>query len=325
MYTITTYWYGSLYLAMTLNWDYIHSTVDISMPGYVAKALECFQHTPTRRAEHSPHAWSKPVYGTHPQLTSPVDDTALLPQSALTRIQEITGTLLFYARAIDCTILVALGTIASNESKGTYATAQALTQLLNYASAHPDATVQYTASDMYLHIHRDASYLLEAKARSRAGGTFFLSSRPPDPAATPSLAVTPPPYNGAIHTISSIMQNFMASATEAELGAVFQKSHDCVPLRIALEEMGHPQAATPIQTDHACAAGIANQTVKQRRSKAIDMRFYWIRDRIKQGQFIIHWCAGKDNIAYFTNHHSLTHHKLMRSHYLLELHKPTPT
>jgi hypothetical protein len=80
MYTVTTDWTGSLYLATTLNWDYIHSIVDISMPGYVTKALEHFQHTPHSRATHSPHAWSTPVYGTHPQLTSPVDDTAPLPQ-----------------------------------------------------------------------------------------------------------------------------------------------------------------------------------------------------------------------------------------------------
>jgi hypothetical protein len=153
MYTVTTDWTGSLYLAMTLNWDYIHSTVDISMPGYIAKALEPFQHTPTRRA------WYKPVYGTHPQLTSPVDDTALLPQYALTCMQEITGTLLLYAHAIDFKMLVALGTIASNQSKGTHATAQALTQLFNYAAAHPDATFRYAASDMYLHIHSNASYL----------------------------------------------------------------------------------------------------------------------------------------------------------------------
>jgi hypothetical protein len=326
MYTVTTDWTGSIYLAMILSWDYIHSTVDISMHGYVSKALECFQHAPTRRDEHSPHTWSKSVYGTHPQLTSPVDDTALLPPSALTRIQEITGMFLFYVRAIDCTMLVALGTIASNQFKGTHATAQALTQLLNYASAHLGATVRYTASDMYLHIHSDASYLSEAKAQSGAGGTFFLSSRPPVPTETPSPTAAPPPYNGAIHTISSIMRNVMTSATEAELGAVFQNARDCIPLRIVLEEMGHPQAATPIQTDNACAAGIANETVKQRRSKAIDMHFYWIRDRIKQGQFIIHWRAGKDNLAdYFTKHRSPAHHKLMRSRYLLELHKPAPT
>jgi hypothetical protein len=104
---------------MTLSWDYIRATIDISMPGYVTKALERFQHTPPHRHEHSLHAWTKPVYGTHPQLTTPVDDTALLPPAELTQIQEITGTLLFYARAIDSTMLVALGTITSNQSKGT--------------------------------------------------------------------------------------------------------------------------------------------------------------------------------------------------------------
>jgi hypothetical protein len=42
VYTVTTDWTGSLYLSMTLNWEYICSTIDISMPGYVAKALEFF-------------------------------------------------------------------------------------------------------------------------------------------------------------------------------------------------------------------------------------------------------------------------------------------
>jgi hypothetical protein len=73
-------------------------------------------------------------------------------------------------------------------------------------------------------------------------------------------------------------------------------------------------------------AGIANATVKQRRSKAIDMRFYWVRDRVHQGQFIIHWRRGTDNQAdYFSKHHSPAHHCLMRSRYLLELHTSTTT
>jgi hypothetical protein len=54
------------------------------------------------------------------------------------------------------------------------------------------------------------------------------------------------------------------------------------PLRITLHELGHPQKSTPIQTDNACAAGIANDTVKQRRFKAMDMQFYWIKDRVEQ-------------------------------------------
>jgi hypothetical protein len=89
-----------------------------------------------------------------------------------------------------------------------------------------------------------------------------------DPSKPPSADSTPPPYNGAIHTIIAIMANIMASATatatatEAEFGALFINAWDAVPLRTALIEMGHPQPATPIQTDNACAAGISHETVK---------------------------------------------------------------
>jgi hypothetical protein len=75
--------------------------------------------------------------------------------------------------------------------------------------------------------------------------------------------------------------------------------------------------------DNSCAAGIANDTVKQRRSKAIDMRFYWFKDRIRNGEFLIYWARGKDNLAdYFTKHHPPSHPCLMRSRYLLDLHRP---
>jgi hypothetical protein len=70
-------------------------------------------------------------------------------------------------------------------------------------------------------------------------------------------------------------------------------------------------------TDNECARGIANETVKQKRSKAIDMRFYWIRDRVAQKQFKICWQKGSDNLAdYYTKHHPPAHHQRMRSRYL---------
>jgi hypothetical protein len=184
-------------------------------------------------------------------------------------------------------MLVALDTIASQQSKGTQATAQALTQLLNCAAAHPDATVRYHASDMYLQVHSDASYLSEASVRSCAGGIFF-SQCPTDPSKPPAPTTIPPPQNGAIHIIHTIMSNGMASVMKPERGALFHNAQDGIPLRITLIKMGHDQEATPIQTNSACTAGVTNETVKQRRSKAIEMRFYWIHDHIKQGQFIIH-------------------------------------
>jgi hypothetical protein len=228
---------------------------------------------------------------------------------------------LFDGRAIDNTLLVALGTLSAAKSKGTEATAQAINQLLNYCASHPDATIWFIASNMYLHIHSDASYLSEIRARSRAGGYFFLSDRPKK--LPPAPTGTPPPLNGAIHVHSSIMRSVLSLATEAETGALFHNAKDAAPFRITLIKLKHPQGATPIQTNNACASGIINDTVKQCRSKAMDMRFYWIKDRVAQGQYVVHWRKGSDNLAdYFTKHHSPSHHCLMRSRYLADLHRP---
>jgi hypothetical protein len=110
------------------------------------------------------------------------------------------------------------------------------------------------------------------------------------------------------------MKVVLASATEAELGAAFFVAKYRVMIRIILEEMGHHQPPTPLQVDNSCAHGIINNTVKQRRSKAIDMRFYWLKDREYQSQFHIYWRKGKDNLAdYFTKHHSPMHHCRVRS------------
>ncbi len=48
------------------------------------------------------------------------------------------------------------------------------------------------------------------------------------------------------------------------------------PTQNCLEKLGHPQPQTPLKTDNTNAVGIANDTVKQKHSKAIDMQFYWI-------------------------------------------------
>jgi hypothetical protein len=70
----------------------------------------------------------------------------------------------------------------------------------------------------------------------------------------------------------------MSSAAEAEVGALFMNAKGLIPLRITCEELGHIQPPTPMRTDNNTAEGIMNGTIKQNRSKAIDMRFYWLKD-----------------------------------------------
>ena len=65
--------------------------------------------------------------------------------------------------------------------------------------------------------------------------------------------------------------------------------------------MGYPQPPTTILCDNTAAIGLANDSIKQKRSKAVDMRFHWVRDRIRQQQFCVIYVPTDDNIAdYFT-------------------------
>ena len=89
------------------------------------------------------------------------DETPILDLSDKRKVQEILGTLLYYAHAVDSTMLVAIGTLASQQATPTIATMHAITHLLNYCATHPEATVHYHASDMILHVESDASYLSE--------------------------------------------------------------------------------------------------------------------------------------------------------------------
>jgi hypothetical protein len=69
-----------------------------------------------------------------------------------------------------------------------------------------------------------------------------------------------------------------------------------------------------MEMDNTTATGYSNGTIKQKRTKAMDMRFYWIKDRVKQGQFKIYGGPSFQNLAdCFTKHHSPAHHKRIRS------------
>ena len=77
------------------------------------------------------------------QYAEPEDDSRPLDKHGVTLLQQIIGTHLFYARAVDNTILVALGSLAAAQTKGTKRTMDATVQLLNYVATHPDAAIQY--------------------------------------------------------------------------------------------------------------------------------------------------------------------------------------
>ena len=77
----------------------------------------------------------------------------------------------------------------------------------------------------------------------------------------------------------------MVSASEAEYGTILINTQTAVPIRTALTEMGWKQGPMAIKVNNSTAVGIEKKEFRQNKSKAMDMHFCWINDRIEQGKF----------------------------------------
>ena len=130
---------------------------------------------------------------------------------------------------------------------------------------------------MKLAIHYDTSYISVSQARSRASGVHFLSEGPPNP-NNPEYFI--PNVNGILLVVCKIMRNIMASSPEAEYGTIFVNAQTAVPICTTLTEMRWKQWPTAIQVDNSTSVGIATKKFLQKKSKAMDIRFYWINDII---------------------------------------------
>jgi hypothetical protein len=233
------------------------------MHGYIDKALRQFQHTKPTAPQHAPFP-SVPInYGARKQYAKTPSISPPLNHKSKKFIQQVCGKFLFLGRAVDPTLLCPISAIASQSAKPTLDTLHQTKQLLDYIATQDEAILTYNVSDMVLAIHSDASYLSEPGARSRAGGHFFLSSN-----------AEIPPNNGAVLNIAHIIKHVMASATKAELAALYIMAREAVFIRIILMEMGHAQPATPLQTDNSTAEGVVNGKIQPKRTKAMDMRFH---------------------------------------------------
>jgi hypothetical protein len=149
------------------------------MPGYVSNVLSKFQHDAPKHPQHTPSPYVTPTYGAKTQYATRTKPPPLTLKQCLT-IQKVAGSVLYYALAVDPTFLIPLNDIATEQTKATEKTQATTNQLLDYLATHPDAAIRYHTSDMILHIHSDASYLLVSNARSPLGGLFFLRNKSPE-------------------------------------------------------------------------------------------------------------------------------------------------
>ena len=303
-YPVKVDWTGSKYIGIDLKWNYEKGEVILSMKGYVIKALKEFRHIPPNKSFDAPAKYHQPEFGQKLQYQREDKSTPLSPKQ-IRAIQEACGKFLYTSRAIDATMAHTLNELSIAATKGTQETQAALEYFLNYCATHPEAEIIYRASDMILSADSDAAYQVAPKSRSRASGYHYLGDKD-------GLL-----FNGAVYILAKIIKSVMQSAAEAECGALYMNAKEAVPMRTTLEELGHPQPPTPMRTDNSTADGIMNRTVKQKATKSMDMRFYWLQDRVQLKQFEVFWAPGNINLAdYQSKVQPTSVHRAVRPIYL---------
>jgi hypothetical protein len=144
---------------------YIQRSTNSNTP--IPKAHNNTHHT------NGPNPSMAPVNKNSQHLRTPLAAPALSPE-AITCIQQIIGTLLYYARAVDSTtMLVAIGTIAAQQSRGTVSLIMPpLIQMPSFAN------VQVTCSSNNTATHHSYLNLAHAVATE----DIFISAHHPQKA-----------------------------------------------------------------------------------------------------------------------------------------------
>ncbi len=299
-YTLTEDWTGDLYCGIVLSWNCINRTVDTSMPSYIKKKIQEYNHVIAKRNQMCPYALAPKQFGTEAQAPFPTNDSPRLDKAGIRRLPRIMDSILYYARAVDMTLSMALSTIASKQIKASEKTLEKCTQLFDYLAMHSDAKIRYYTSDMVMNIHYDASYLLKANAPSRTCGHFFMGWLPKDNKWIK--------LNGAFHLDSSILCFIVASAAEAELDALFHNCQTGIIFPSILEDLGHHQPKTPVHCNNTTAVGIANDSVKRRWSRSMEIRFFLISNKVAQNMYSLAWHPGQEYLADYQSKHHIGHH-----------------
>jgi hypothetical protein len=275
---------GNKYLGMTIAIDRQARHVTLTMPGYIDKLLRRVKPEGTKGAS-TPAIYTPPNYASAGAQRATMDTSPPVPDADKRYLQSVIDTLLYYSRAVDPTICTAIHELGSIQAAPTANDMAKLDRLLQYVSTHRNNGIRYYASNMIYNLMSDASYLCRPRARSVYGHFGYL--------------VDDDWINGPISCASKMISCVVASVAEAETAGGFQAAQLGVQHRNTLMDFGYPQPPTLLRMDNTVALGIADGKVNGKRSKSMDMRFFWLADRVQQQQFRAHHVRGLWNIADF--------------------------
>jgi hypothetical protein len=287
IYDIKPYPVATSFLGYTIHHDRDSRTITLSYPGYISSLLARVRPTGIKHCK-SPSIYTPPIYGSKAPQTTATDLSPPASSAEAKILQIAVGSILYYARAVDGRMLESVCELSALQTNPTSLTIQKLDRLLGYAAAHPSGMCIIKASDMFLKIQSDASFNSRPKSKSVAGGFHYLG-RYDDPSF----------FNASIVNLCASIPVVCGAVSEAELAAAYANGHVAIEERNILASLGYPQPPTPLVVDNDLAVALANESITPKKSKSMDHRLHWLRDRVRQLQFAVGRIPGPDNLSDF--------------------------
>jgi hypothetical protein len=89
------------------------------MPGYIKKKLQEYKHVRSNKIQTCPYTPAPKQFCSEAQRPLLADNSPPLDKKGIIRVHQIVGSILYYARTVDMTVLMALSTIAIKQTKAT--------------------------------------------------------------------------------------------------------------------------------------------------------------------------------------------------------------
>lgn len=159
---------------------------------------------------------------------------------------------------------------------------QALKRVLRYLQATPTYGLQFSASnDGRLVGYSDADWAGDIESRRSTSGYVFMLN------------------GGCISWRSKKQRTVALSSTEAEYMALSEAIQEAVWLKAFLCELGEVASdqALTVYEDNQGAIALAKNPEFHKRTKHIDIRYHFVREKVEDGQVCLQYCPTQDMLA----------------------------
>jgi hypothetical protein len=254
------------YLGMTLDFS-VRGKAKCTMEGYVSDLL--------RVCEVSGRATSPAA-----EDLFEVQDSPLLTPGKREQFHSSVAKLLYLAKRVRPDLLVSVSFLATRVKCATEQDYRKLDRTLRYLNATSDLGLTLEASDPISVLgYVDASYGVHVDGKSHTGAVITLGK-------------------GVVYAKSSKQKVVSKSSTEAELIALSDSSSQIIWTRDFLIGQGYNlDAATIYQDNQSTMALVKKGQSNSERSRHINIRYFFVKDRVEQGDVKIEYKATGDMLA----------------------------